>query len=58
MIRKYEKYKNSGVEWIGEIPEGWEAKKIKYLALGEDTLFLDGDWIESKDIVFDDSQIR
>lgn len=58
MIRKYEKYKDSGVEWIGEIPEGWEIKKIKYLALGDDTLFLDGDWIESKDIVFDDSQIR
>jgi type I restriction enzyme, S subunit len=58
MIVKYEKYKDSGVEWIGEIPEGWETKKIKYLALGENTLFLDGDWIESKDIVFDDSQIR
>ncbi len=23
--------KNSGVEWIGEIPEGWEVKKVKYL---------------------------
>ena len=23
-----------------------------------DTLFIDGDWIESKDIVFDNSQIR
>ena len=58
MIRRYESYKDSGVEWIGEIPEGWDVKKIKYLALGKDTLFLDGDWIESKDIVFDDSQIR
>jgi type I restriction enzyme S subunit len=25
------KMKDSGVEWIGEIPEGWEVKKIKYL---------------------------
>jgi len=25
------KMKNSGVEWIGEIPEGWEVKKVKYL---------------------------
>lgn len=25
------KMKNSGVEWIGEIPEHWEEKKIKYL---------------------------
>jgi type I restriction enzyme S subunit len=25
------KLKNSGVEWIGEIPEHWEAKRMKYL---------------------------
>lgn len=25
-----EKMKDSGVEWIGEIPEGWEVKKVKY----------------------------
>lgn len=25
------KLKNSGVEWIGEIPEHWEVKKVKYL---------------------------
>lgn len=32
MIRKYEKYKDSGVEWIGEIPEGWECRMIKRLS--------------------------
>jgi type I restriction enzyme, S subunit len=26
------KVKDSGVEWIGEIPEGWEVKKISYVA--------------------------
>jgi len=26
----YEKYKDSGVEWIGEIPEGWKIRKMKY----------------------------
>jgi len=26
------KMKDSGVEWIGEIPEGWEVKKLRYLA--------------------------
>ena len=26
-----EKMKDSGVEWIGEIPEGWEVIKLKYL---------------------------
>jgi type I restriction enzyme, S subunit len=30
-MERYEKYKDSGVEWIGEIPEGWEIKKIKRL---------------------------
>jgi type I restriction enzyme S subunit len=25
------KMKDSGVEWIGEIPEGWEVKRLKYL---------------------------
>lgn len=31
-MERYEKYKASGVEWIGEIPEGWEVKKLKYIA--------------------------
>ncbi len=26
------KMKDSGVEWIGEIPESWEVKKLRYLA--------------------------
>lgn len=30
-MKRYEKYKPSGVEWIGEIPEHWDAKKLKYL---------------------------
>jgi len=28
---KYEKYKDSGVEWIGEIPEHWEVTRLKNL---------------------------
>jgi len=31
-FKRYERYKDSGVEWLGEIPEHWEVKKIKYLA--------------------------
>ncbi len=30
-MEKYEKYKDSGIEWIGEIPSHWEVKKLKYL---------------------------
>jgi type I restriction enzyme S subunit len=29
---RYEAYKDSGVEWLGEIPIGWEIKKIHYVA--------------------------
>ncbi len=28
-MERYEKYKDSGVEWIGEIPEGWEVKLVE-----------------------------
>ncbi|WP_103135091.1 restriction endonuclease subunit S [Mesotoga sp. B105.6.4] len=31
--KRYPRYKDSGVEWIGEIPEGWGVEKLKYLAL-------------------------
>jgi len=30
---RYPKYKASGVEWLGEVPEGWEAKPLKYSTL-------------------------
>ncbi len=29
-MEKYEKYRDSGIEWIGEIPEHWEVGRIKY----------------------------
>lgn len=29
--KQYDKYKSSGVEWIGEIPEHWDLKKIKHV---------------------------
>lgn len=28
--RRYPKYKPSGVEWLGEVPEGWDTGKIRY----------------------------
>lgn len=30
-MRRYEKYKDSGIEWIGEIPEHWESIRLKYI---------------------------
>uniref|UniRef100_UPI0040474B80 restriction endonuclease subunit S n=1 Tax=Mariniflexile sp. TaxID=1979402 RepID=UPI0040474B80 len=29
---KYNTYKDSGVEWLGEIPEHWEMKKVKFIS--------------------------
>lgn len=28
----YDSYKDSGVEYLGKVPEGWEMKRLKYLA--------------------------
>jgi type I restriction enzyme S subunit len=30
-MKTYSTYKNSGVEWLGEIPEHWEALSNKYI---------------------------
>ncbi len=30
-MERYEGYKDSGVEWIGEIPVGWKVKKFRYV---------------------------
>ncbi len=30
-MKPYPSYKHSGVEWIGEIPSGWEVIKLKYV---------------------------
>ena len=48
--QKYSVYKESGVEWLGDVPEHWDSVPIKYMALEKCSLFLDGDWIESKDL--------
>jgi type I restriction enzyme S subunit len=34
--------KDSGVEWIGEVPEGWEVKSIKHLKKNIKNSFVDG----------------
>jgi len=30
-MKKYKKYKDSGLEWIGEIPESWSIVHLKYI---------------------------
>jgi len=37
--RPYSAYKPSGVEWLGDVPEHWEVKRLKYLAtINDETL--------------------
>ena len=31
--QRYAEYKNSGVEWLGEMPASWDLKKHKYIAV-------------------------
>ncbi|MDD2229632.1 MAG: restriction endonuclease subunit S [Candidatus Cloacimonetes bacterium] len=32
MPKPYPSYKDSGIEWLGEVPEGWGVKRLKYLS--------------------------
>ena len=50
------KMMDSGISWIGEIPENWKTIRIKYLRNDDIDSFQDGDWIESPFIT--DSGIR
>ena len=34
-MKKYDEYKDSGVEWIGEVPSHWEVVKIKQVCKNE-----------------------
>ncbi|MFO0760170.1 MAG: restriction endonuclease subunit S [Byssovorax sp.] len=39
--------KDSGVEWVGEMPAHWRSQPLKRLARNGAKTFTDGDWIES-----------
>ena len=58
--------KDSGIEWIGEIPKHWEVKKIKYIfeilkrisgQLGYDVLSITQQGLKVKDITSNDGQL-
>ncbi len=42
--------KDSGIDWIGEIPTHWEVTRIKWTKKYGANSFSDGDWIESEHI--------
>lgn len=57
---KYPAYKDSGVEWLGEVPEHWDLHKLKYIARfsgggtpnRENLAYWNGDipWVSPKDM--------
>jgi type I restriction enzyme S subunit len=67
---RYESYKDSGVEWLGEVPAHWEVKRLKFLGeaiIGltydpsdivdenDGTLVLRSSNVQNGQIVFDDN---
>jgi type I restriction enzyme S subunit len=32
VLKPYDKYKDSGVSWLGEVPEGWGVKPVRYIS--------------------------
>lgn len=47
-MKKYDKYKDSGIEWVGEIPEHWEVKRVA--SLGK---FSKGGGVSKSDLTVD-----
>ena len=66
-MKKYDKFKNSGIEWIGKIPEHWQVNRIKDIIrekvtdgphetpafLDEGIPFLSVDSIQEGELVFE-----
>ena len=47
---RYPEYKDSGQDWLGAIPSHWSVIPLAKIALEPGSLFIDGDWVESKDL--------
>ena len=50
-MKLYPEYKDSGVDWLGEIPESWGENKLKYLATVQPSS-VDKKSLENEDNVF------
>lgn len=46
----YPSYKHSKIDWLGDIPSHWITMPLRFTAIGNGCTFIDGDWIESKNI--------
>ena len=63
---RYPKYKATGVEWLGEVPEGWGLKRLRWLfeikkriagQLGFDVLSVTQQGLRVRDITSNDGQL-
>lgn len=66
ILQKYSAYKDSGVDWLGEVPEHWEVKRLKYVfkilkriagELGHDVLSITQTGIKVKDTESGEGQL-
>jgi type I restriction enzyme S subunit len=46
-IQKYTTYKPSGVEWLGDIPEHWEVKKLRHVRKCQNGISKGGEYFGS-----------
>lgn len=37
-MKRYESYKPSGIEWIGDVPEGWNIKRLRFVGTSKNGL--------------------
>jgi type I restriction enzyme S subunit len=52
-MKRYSKYKDSGVEWLGEIPDGWQVSRLSYITNGiGDGLHATPEYTESSNYYF------
>ena len=63
---RYPKYKPSGVEWLGEVPEHWNIERVRRLCeikkriageLGHDVLSITQQGVKVKDLDSNDGQL-
>ena len=66
-MNKNAKMKDSGIDWIGQIPEGWEMQRMKYILVKENPIRVgpfgtalttsdytdDGKWVYNQRVVLD-----
>jgi len=57
-LKTYPKYKDSGIEWIGEIPEGWDPIRLKYLLNRIDPGCWGSDFDEKGTIILRSTEIK